>query len=150
MKIAIAADHNGQGLRTSLAAQLEEDGHRVLELGADGPEPIDYPHIVATLAQAILDGTVARGVMIGGTGSGEAIAANKMAGIRAVLVSDHLTARIARENNDANLLVLGAMIVGPRLAGELVATWMAATFTGGRHIPRLQQIAALERGERLV
>jgi ribose 5-phosphate isomerase B len=147
-RVAIGSDHNGVTLAGMLTAHLEERGIEVRRLGArDAKRPVDYPPIVAELAGLVTNGTVHRGIVIGGTGSGESVAANKVPGIRAVLASDHLTARIARENTDAHILVVAAMVVGPRLAVELVEAFLDARFTGGRHVRRLEQIAALERGD---
>lgn len=149
MRIAIASDHNGVTLRTHLVGFLTDLGHDVEDLGVDGPEAVDYPPLVADVAYRVVDGRADRGIIVGGTGSGEHIAANKIAGIRAGFCHDLLTARIARENNDTNMLVMGSMIIGWRLAQEITRTWVDTEFTYGRHVPRLEQIAALERGERL-
>jgi ribose 5-phosphate isomerase B len=149
MRLAIAADHNGRDLLRAIRDHLEAEGHEAVTLGPQDDEVVDYPLVIAEIGEAIRSGQVERGIMIGGTGAGESIAGNKMNGIRAVLCSDHLTARISRENNDANLLVLGAMLLGPRLACELTSVWVETTFAGGRHARRLEQIRALEQGEPL-
>lgn len=149
MRIALASDHNGAQLRRSLAVFLADLGHDIDERGVTGDQAVDYPPIVADIAYRVVDGHADRAIMIGGSGSGEHIAANKIAGIRAGYCHDLLTARIARENNDTNVLVMGAMIIGPRMAEEIARTWLDTAFTHGRHVPRLEQIAALERGERL-
>lgn len=146
-RLALASDHHGVALRATLGGRLRSLGYEIEEIGPrDADTPVDYPPIVEQLGRMVAGGAVERGIVLGGTGSGESIAANKLRGVRAVLCSDHLTARISRENNDANVLVLGTMIVGPRLASELVEVWLAAEFSGGRHVRRLEQLATLERG----
>jgi ribose 5-phosphate isomerase B len=149
MRIAIASDHNGTDLRTHLRHFLSGLGHEVDDRGVDGDEAVDYPPIVADVAYQVLDGSADRGIIVGGTGSGEHIAANKIAGIRAAYCHELLTARISRENNDTNMLVMGSMVIGWRVAQEITRIWVETDFTYGRHVPRLEQIAALERGERL-
>lgn len=148
MRIAIGADHAGLSLKTHLAATLERLGHLVDDLGTTTPEPVDYPHICARVAQAVVDGRADRGIVVGGSGQGEQMAANKVAGIRAALCNDLYTARMSREHNDANVLALGARIVAPPLADEIVTIWLSTAFEGGRHQRRLEQIAALERERR--
>lgn len=150
MRVALTSDHNGLVLREHLRAHLSERDHQVTERGPTDPTtPVDYPPLVAEVAYDVVDGRADRAIIVGGTGSGENIAANKVPGIRAAFCHDHLTARISRANNDTNVLVLGAMSIGWRLAEELVDLWLTTEFTHGRHVPRLEQIAALERGERL-
>lgn len=149
MRIAIASDHNGVELKVHLLAWLKERGEEVDDRGAHDSEPVDYPPICADVARRILDGHADRGIIVGGSGSGEQIACNKIPGIRAVLCDRVLLAEIARANNDTNVLVLGAMIVGDRLAERITARWLDTAFTHGRHLRRLEQIAALERGEPL-
>lgn len=149
MRIAIASDHNGVTLRAHLVDFLTGLGHDINDRGVDGDDVVDYPPIVADVAYQVVDGHADRGIIVGGTGSGEHIAANKIAGIRAAYCHELLTARIARENNDTNMLVMGSMVIGWRVAQEITRTWVETEFTYGRHVPRLEQIAALERGERL-
>lgn len=150
MHVAMASDHNGVQLRQQLQSVVTDLGHEVEDLGVpDAAIPVDYPFLVAEVAYRVADGRADRGIIVGGTGSGEHIAANKVRGIRAAYCHDLLTARIARENNDTNVLVLGAMVIGWRVAQEICDIWLHTPFTYGRHVPRLEQIAALERGERL-
>jgi ribose 5-phosphate isomerase B len=151
MRIAITADHNGVALKDHLVAWLRERGHGVDDRAAHvGAEVVDYPPLCEDVCRRVLDGQADYAFVVGGSGSGEAIACNKLHGIRAALCLDVFVAEIARGNNDANVLVTGAKIVGPELAEEIVATWLATAFRGERHQARLDQIAALERGESLL
>jgi ribose 5-phosphate isomerase B len=145
MRIVIGADHAGLALKQHLAATLEQLGHLVEDVGTYTTEPVDYPHVCARVAQAVVEGRSERGIVVGGSGQGEQIAANKIAGIRAALCNDLYTARMSREHNDANVLALGARIVAAPLADEIVTLWLSTAFEGGRHQRRLEQIAALER-----
>lgn len=149
MRIAIAADHNGVSLKAHLTEWLAGLGHQVDDRGADGTETVDYPPLCADVGHRVAGGLADRGIVIGGTGSGEQMACNKIAGVRAGLCHDLFIARIARTNNDANVLVMGAKIIAPALAEAITETWLTTSFTGGRHQRRLDQIAALERGESL-
>jgi len=149
MRIAIAADHNGTDIKRLLGDWLIAQGHTVDDRGAHGDETVDYPPLCQDVARQILQGAADRGVFIGGTGSGEHMAFNKIAGIRAGLGHDALTTEISRAHNDANVLVLGAKVLDADRARELVALWLDTAFKGGRHQRRLEQIAALERGESL-
>jgi ribose 5-phosphate isomerase B len=150
MRIAIAADHNGAALKAQLVPWLRECDHQVVDLGVDAPEPVvDYPPLCDDLCSRITGGAVDRGILIGGTGSGETIACNKIRGIRAGLCVDVFHARISRGNNDSNVLVMGAKVVSYETAVQIVSTWLETPFKGAEHQRRLDQIAALERGERL-
>lgn len=138
-------------MKTRLRAWLEAHGHVVDDRAAHvGTETVDYPPLCEDVCRQVLDGHADYAIVIGGTGSGEAIACNKLHGIRAGLGHDVFTAEIARAHNDANVLVLGAKVVSPELAEEITATWLATCFKGERHQKRLDQIAALERGESLI
>ena len=148
MRVAIAADHAGYLLKEDLREFLESDGHEVLDCGTDSTEPVDYPRFSAAAAHAVIEGRADRGIVLGGSGQGEQIAANKVDGIRASLCNDLYTARLSRQHNDANVLGMGARIVAPTLAMEIVRVWLATPFEGGRHVRRLEQIAAIEREER--
>ncbi len=151
MRIAITADHNGIRLKTRLIAWLEARGHEVDDRAPDvGDETVDYPPLCEDVCRQVLDGRADFAIVIGGSGSGEAIACNKIRGIRAALCLDLFVAEIARANNDANVLVTGAKVVSPELAEQILATWLATSFRGERHQKRLDQIAALERGESLL
>lgn len=147
MRIAIAADHNGVALKTHLTQWLTSRGHEVDDRGTHRTEPVDYPPLCADIGRQVVDGRADRGIVLGGSGSGEQIACNKVRGVRAGLCHELLTAEISRAHNDANVLVMGAKVVTPKLAEELTATWLTTPFKGGRHQRRLDQIAALERGE---
>jgi ribose 5-phosphate isomerase B len=151
MRIAIAADHNGLQLKAMLVARMAAAGHDVDDRGGYGAEgdTVDYPPLCADVGIRVLDGHADRGIVVGGSGQGEHIACNKIRGIRAGLCHDHFTTEISRAHNDANVLVIGAKVISPELAGELTDLWLSTPFKGGRHQQRLDQIAALERGERL-
>ena len=151
MRIAIAADHNGFSLKRRLTSWLEARGHDVDDRGAhDATETVDYPPLCADVGRQVVDGHADFGIVLGGSGSGESIACNKIRGVRAALCHCLFTTEIARAHNDANVLVMGAKVVTPELAEDIVATWLATSFKGGRHQRRLDQVAALERGEPLV
>jgi ribose 5-phosphate isomerase B len=151
MRIAITADHNGVSLKTHLVAWLEAHGDEVDDRAAHiGADTVDYPPLCEDVCRRVLDGHADFAVVIGGSGSGETIACNKIRGIRATLCLDPWVAEIARGNNDANVLVTGAKVVSPELAEQIVAAWLATSFKGERHQQRLDQIAALERGESLL
>jgi ribose 5-phosphate isomerase B len=145
VKIAIGADHAGFVLKEHLVATLTRLGHFVDDLGTYNSDPIDYPPICAAVARAVSDRLVDRGIVVGGSGQGEQIAANKIPGIRAALCNDLYTARMSREHNDANVLAMGGRIVATALADEIVAVWMSTPFEGGRHKRRVDQISELER-----
>jgi len=145
MRIAIGADHAGFSLKQHLAGTLAGLSHDVEDLGTHTTEPVDYPEVCARVAQAVVEGRAERGIIVGGSGQGEQIAANKIAGIRAALCNDLYTARMSRAHNDANILTLGARVVAAGLADEIVTLWLQTSFEGGRHQRRLEQIAALER-----
>src|SRR3954471_12813476 len=145
MRIAIGSDHAGYDLKQHLCKVLRSLDHTVLDLGTDGTESVDYPAYCAAVGRAVVRGDAERGIVLGGSGQGEQIAANKVAGVRAALCNDLYTARMCREHNDANVLSIGGRIVAPGLADEIVALWLKTPFEGGRHQRRLDQIAAAER-----
>jgi len=145
VRIAIGADHAGFHLKEHLKASLKRLGHIVDDHGTDGEASVDYPPICLAVARAVADGHAERGIVLGGSGQGEQIAANKVRGIRAALCNDLYTARLSREHNDANVLSMGGRIVGFGLADEITALWLKTSFEGGRHQRRLDQIAAAER-----
>ena len=145
--MAIAADHAGYLLKEELKEFLESEGHEVLDCGTDSTEPVDYPVFSKAAADAVIEARADRGIVLGGSGQGEQIAANKVHGIRASLCNDLYTARLARQHNDANVLGMGARIVAPTLAMEIVRVWLATPFEGGRHVRRLEQITAIEQEE---
>jgi ribose 5-phosphate isomerase B len=146
MRIAIGADHAGFALKERLKKTLGSLGHRVEDLGTHSDAPVDYPPICAAVGRLVADGKVDRGVVVGGSGQGEQIAANKIAGVRAALCNDLFTARLSRLHNDANVLAMGGRIVGLGLAEEILALWLETGFEGGRHQRRLDQIRAIEAG----
>jgi ribose 5-phosphate isomerase B len=145
--IAIGSDHAGYRLKEHLKEILKADGHTVEDLGTHSEEPVDYPPICAAVARAVADGTTERGIVLGGSGQGEQISANKVRGVRAALCNDLYTARMSREHNDANVLAMGGRIVADGLAEEILRLWLLTAFAGGRHERRIEQIAEIERGE---
>ncbi len=144
MRIAIGADHAGFALKQHLADTLRRLGHDVDDRGTHSETPVDYPPICADVARLVAGGRADRGIVVGGSGQGEQMTANKIAGIRAALCNDLYTARLSRAHNDANILAMGGRIVAFGLADEIVALWLETPFDGGRHQRRLDQIAALE------
>jgi ribose 5-phosphate isomerase B len=144
MRIAIGADHAGFPLKEHLVATLVRLGHMVDDRGTFSDTPVDYPPICADVARIVASGQADRGIIVGGSGQGEQITANKIRGIRAALCNDLYTARMAREHNDANVLAMGARIVAFGLADEIVALWLITAFEGGRHKRRVDQIAEIE------
>jgi ribose 5-phosphate isomerase B len=148
MRIAIGADHAGFALKGHLMDLLQRLGHAVDDRGTHSDASTDYPPICADVAREVTAGRADRGIVIGGSGQGEQMAANKVPGTRAALCNDLYTARLSREHNDANVLALGSRIVALALAEEILALWLVTPFAGGRHQRRLDQIAALEREPR--
>ncbi len=147
MRIALGADHAGFPLKEDLKTFLHEEGHDVHDHGTDSTEPVDYPPFCAAAARAVASGDADRAIVLGGSGQGEQIAANKVDGVRAALCHDLYVARLSRAHNDANVLAMGARVVAPAYAREIVRLWLGTPFDGGRHLPRLDQIAQIERGE---
>jgi ribose 5-phosphate isomerase B len=145
VRIVIGGDHAGVLLKAEVARLLLELGHQVRDIGANSPEPVDYPDFCIPVAEAVSSGEADRGIIFGGTGNGEAVSANKVLGIRCAVCHDVTTARLARQHNDANMLSLGARIVGTEVAREIVRTFLATPFEGGRHVPRLEKISKYER-----
>lgn len=145
MKIALASDHGGYLLKSRLKEFLAERGVETFDLGVDGEESVDYPDFGEQVALAVVGGRADAGIVVCGTGIGISIAANKVRGIRAALVTDPFMARMAREHNDANVLALGGRVLDADTACECVAAWLDATFEGGRHQRRLDIIARIER-----
>jgi ribose 5-phosphate isomerase B len=147
VRIAIGSDHAGFPLKADLVRFLQHEGHEVIDLGNHSEDPVDYPIYCLMVARAVADRAADRGIVLGGSGQGEQIAANKVSGIRAALCHDLYLARLSREHNDANVLAMGARIVAPTLAHEIVRVWLATPFDGGRHTARIEQIGRIERGE---
>ena len=146
MRIAIGADHAGFTLKQHLLTILARLGHQVDDRGTHSEAAIDYPPICADVARLVVSGAADRGIVIGGSGQGEQMTANKIHGVRAALCNDLYTARMSREHNDANVLAIGGRVVGFGLAEEIVTVWLITTFQGGRHQRRVDQIMEIERG----
>ena len=148
MRVAIGADHAGYAMKQHLIATLSRLGHDVDDHGTDSEQAVDYPDICAGVGRAVARGDADRGIVLGGSGQGEQIAANKVRGVRAALCNDLYTARLSREHNDANVLAIGGRIVATGLADEILALWLETPFAGDRHARRVQQIADIETQER--
>jgi ribose 5-phosphate isomerase B len=145
MRVALAADHAGFELKGMLAPVVASLGHEVLDLGTGSPSPVDYPDFAEAVGSALRGGRAERGILICGSGVGAAVAANKIPGIRAGLCHDSYSAHQGVEHDDMNVLVLGARVIGPALAAELVRAFLAARFTGEeRHRRRLEKVRAME------
>ncbi len=147
MKIAIASDHAGYRLKEIVIDHLKSAGHDVMDLGTNSEDPVDYPPFCAAAARAVVRGPAEVGIVVGGSGQGEQISANKVHGARAALCHDEFTARLSRQHNNANVLSLGARVLAPELALVIVDTWLEAEFEGGRHVARVEEIADIEREE---
>lgn len=143
-RIAIGADHAGYELKQHLITMLTGAGYEVDDQGTHSTESVDYPPICAGVGRTVRDGLADFGIVLGGSGQGEQLAANKVRGVRAALCNDLYTARLARQHNDANVLSIGARVVGVGLADEIVTTFLNAEFEGGRHARRVAQLAELE------
>src|SRR5215212_8486605 len=145
VRIAIGADHAGFALKEHFKQTLARLGHAVDDHGTDSEASVDYPPICVAVGRSVVEGRADRGIVLGGSGQGEQIAANKVNGVRAALCNDLYTARLSRQHNDANVLSMGGRIVAFGIADEILALWLATAFEGGRHQRRLDQIAAAER-----
>ena len=143
MHIALAADHAGYVLKDELAAWLREQGHDVSDLGTNGPESVDYPDFGARLARAVSSGEAERGIAVCGSGIGISIAVNRDQRCRCARVDDPLSAALGREHNDANVLALGARLIGSDMAKACVAAFLGTNFAGGRHQRRVDQLSSL-------
>ena len=149
MRIACGFDHAGFPLKEVVLAALRDSGHEPLDLGTDSTEPVDYPDTAVEVGEAVRSGRAERGVLVCGSGAGVAVAANKMVGIRAATVTDTYTAHQAVEHDDVNVLCLGARVIGPALAAELLRAFAGASFNGEeRHRRRLDKVLAIERREK--
>lgn len=140
MKIAIGSDHAGFSYKEKIKERLAAGGHEVRDFGTQSSEPVDYPQFIRPVAEAVAAGQYERGIVLGGSGNGEAIAANKVRGIRCALCWSVETARLSRQHNDANMLSLGQRMIPESLALEIVDVWLATGFEGGRHARRIAQI----------
>lgn len=146
MKIAIGADHGGFHLKTALVEYIKKLGHTVDDLGTYSKEPADYPDYARAVAQAVVDKKAERGILICGSGVGAGVAANKFPGIRAAVCHDTFSAHQGVEDDDMNVLCLGARVVGPELAKEIVRVYLSASFSGAeRHVRRLAKVDAIEK-----
>jgi ribose 5-phosphate isomerase B len=145
MRVAIGADHAGYLLKEHLKQTLTALGHDVDDLGTHSEASVDYPPICIAVGEAVAAGRADRGIVLGGSGQGEQMAANKVPGVRAALCNDLFTARLSREHNDANVLSMGGRIVAFGLADEILTMWLSTPFAGGRHQRRLDQISDAER-----
>jgi len=145
VRVAIGSDHAGFELKSHLVGFLDDEGHEVHDLGTGTAASVDYPAFCAAVARSVVRGDVERGIVLGGSGQGEQLAANKVRGARAALCNDLYTARLSRQHNNANILSMGGRVVGLGLAEEIVTLWLATDFEGGRHQRRLDQITKLER-----
>ena len=147
MRIALGADHAGYPLKLAVAKHLADSGHEVVDFGTDSEESVDYPPICAAVGRSVTGGQTDMGIVIGGSGQGEQIAANKVHGVRAALCLSEFTAALAREHNDANVLSLGGRILAETYALAIVDTFLSTDFEGDRHVRRLAQITDIERAE---
>jgi ribose 5-phosphate isomerase B len=148
MKIAVGSDHAGFLLKEHLAATAASFGHDVIDLGTDSEESVSYVPFCAAVGRAVARGEADRGIVCGGSGQGEQLAANKVRGVRAALCNDLFTAKLSRQHNNANVLSMGGRIVAFGLADEILKVWLETEFEGGRHAERLAQLAAIEEEER--
>ncbi|MGB8857975.1 MAG: ribose 5-phosphate isomerase B [Ilumatobacteraceae bacterium] len=146
-RIAIGSDHAGYDLKQHFVELLQQQGHDVLDLGTHSTQSCDYPPVCAAVGRTVRDGDASFGIVIGGSGQGEQLAANKVHGVRAALCNDLYTARMARQHNDANVLSIGGRVVGTGLAEEILALFLSTPFEGGRHARRVEQLMQIERDE---
>jgi len=143
--IALGADHGGFSLKESIKTHLQKEGYLVDDCGTYSTEAVDYPDFAYAVAQKVSEGKAWRGIVIDGAGIGSCMVANKVPGVRAAMCYDHATAVNSREHNDANVLTLGAGLIGPNLAIQIVQTWLQTDFAGGRHSRRVEKIMAIEK-----
>ncbi len=147
MRVAIGSDHAGFALKNDLCTLLDDLRVEYRDFGTFGPEPVDYPDFIAPVARAVRDGEFELGIVLGGSGTGEAIVANKVRGIRCVEAADPVTARLGREHNDANVLSLGARIVGSEVARACVRAFLDGEYQAGRHVARIAKLHHVEAEE---
>lgn len=140
MRIALASDHAGFRYKTVLAAWMESQGFKVVDFGTTTDEPVDYPDFIRPAAEAVANGTCDVGVVLGGSGNGEAMAANRLKGIRCAVCWSTETARLAKAHNDANMISIGQRLVTEQEAAAIVSAWIEAQFEGGRHIARIRKL----------
>ncbi|HET9272255.1 MAG TPA: ribose 5-phosphate isomerase B [Vicinamibacterales bacterium] len=149
MRIALGADHAGVALKREVARLLDERGVSYTDFGTDSTDSVDYPDFAAAVGREVASGRCDRGILVCGTGTGMAMAANKIPGVRAAAPSDETAARLSREHNDANVLALGERLTGPEVARDIVTTFLTTPFSGGRHQRRVDKINALDRSHEL-
>jgi ribose 5-phosphate isomerase B len=147
LKVAIASDHGGIGIRKEIINLLEEMGVEYEDLGCECSSSVDYPDYAIPVAEKVVNGEVDRGILICGTGVGMSIAANKVIGIRCALVHDLFTAKVTREHNDSNVLAMGERVIGPGVAREIARIWLTTEFEGDRHTKRVNKIKLYEKRE---
>jgi ribose 5-phosphate isomerase B len=147
MRVAIGSDHAGFALKGELCSLLDELRIEYRDFGTFSSETVDYPDFVAPVARAVARGDYERGIVLGGSGTGEAIVANKVRGIRCVQCTNPVVARLAREHNDANVIAFGARIIGTEVAKACLREFLASDFSGGRHVARLEKLARIEAEE---
>jgi ribose 5-phosphate isomerase B len=147
--IGISSDHGGFDLKTNIVLFLNELGYEVEDMGPKNLNPVDYPDYGVSVAQAVISKTVSRGIVICATGIGMSIVVNRFAGIRGALCSDLYTAKLCREHNDSNILVMGGRVIGNGLAKEIVKIWLNTPFEGGRHQKRLDKITQFEKFKKI-
>ena len=143
--VALAADHGGYAMKLMLLRHLADRGHEVVDCGTDDADPVDYPDFALAVARLVAEGRAWRGIVVDGAGIGSCMAANKVPGVRAAMCYDEATAVNSREHNDANVLTLGAGLIGPALARRIVDTWLDTPAAGGRHARRVEKIMDIER-----
>ena len=149
MKIALGSDHRGFEAKRRVLVFLQQLGHEVIDVGATGPESVDYPDYAFQVASRVSKGEVERGILICGTSIGMCIAANKVDGVRAAPCHDSITAEMSRRHNDANVLCLSADLLGEELIDRMVRIWLATDFEGGRHARRVEKIVKIEKDQSL-
>ena len=146
MRIAIGSDHAGYRYKETIRRHLQAVGHEVVDFGTDSEEAVDYPLFIRPIAEAVASGECERGIVLGGSGNGEAIVANRIRGVRCALCWSVESAELGRRHNDANVISIGARMVSEELAIAIVDTWIATSFEGGRHSVRVSQIDATLEG----
>jgi len=144
MRIALASDHAGYRYKEEIKAHLTLAGHDVVDFGTDSEESVDYPEYIRPAAESVARGECERAIVLGGSGNGEAMVANRVRGVRCALCWDETTARLAREHNDANAISLGQRLISIERALQIVDVWLATAFAGGRHIDRIRMIDDLQ------
>ena len=147
MRIAIGCDHAAWEMKAAISAFIESKGHTIINMGTDGPDSVDYPDHAKLVCDAVVSGEADRGILICGTGLGMSMAANKYQSIRAALCSEPVSARLSRQHNDANVLCMGARMIGQIMAEDITARWLDTDFEGGRHMLRLDKFKDIAAGK---